>query len=297
MKVLVTGREGQLVRSLAARANQYPGLTLQTLGRPELDLERPATILAALDAVRPDVVINAAAYTAVDQAEDDAERAFAVNGKGAGLLAEAARTVGARVVQISTDYVFDGSSEAPYAEDAATGPIGVYGRSKLDGEERVRAATPDHVIVRTAWVYSPFGKNFVRTMMTAARTRDEVSVVDDQRGSPSSALDLADGLLAMVQAWRDGSNRGIGQVYHLAGAGSASWFDVAVATFEECAHIGHAAATVRPIATQDWPTRAQRPKNSTLDCTRFRDAFGYAAPDWRESLKTVVGQIAASGAH
>ncbi|HEU0098286.1 MAG TPA: dTDP-4-dehydrorhamnose reductase [Allosphingosinicella sp.] len=292
MRVLVTGREGQLARSLAERSAAIPGLSLETVGRPDLDLEDPGSIEAAISAAAPDVVVNAAAYTAVDQAEDEPERAFRINAAAAGEVAAAARRAGARVVQVSTDYVFDGTGQGAYAESAATCPLGVYGRSKLEGEQRVAEAAPDHVILRTAWVYSANGRNFVRTMLGAAARRDELNVVADQRGSPTAAGDLADGILALAAAWRERPRLGLGGVYHLAGAGEASWFDFATAIFEEAARHGLPTAAVKPIRTADWPTRAARPANSVLDSGRFAADFGYRAPPWRRSTAAVVAELA-----
>src|SRR3954453_4421736 len=199
MKVIVTGATGQLGRSLMERARDFAGIELIALSRQELDLEQPGSAAAAITEAAPDVVINAAAYTAVDQAEDEPERAFRINGDAAGEVAEAAARVGAAVIQLSTDYVFDGRGEGPYRDAAPVNPLGVYGRSKLAGEEQVRAANPRQAIIRTAWVYSPFGRNFVKSIMAAAGVRGLLTVVDDQRGSPSSALDLADALLAMIE--------------------------------------------------------------------------------------------------
>lgn len=290
MKVLVTGREGQLARSLAERAKLHPSLTLVSVGRPQLDLEQPETIVSTINAAAPDLVINAAAYTAVDAAEDEPDRAFRINGAAAGQVASAARSVGAAVIQISTDYVFDGLSDSPYPEDAATNPQSIYGSSKLEGEHSVREANPDHAIVRTGWVYSPWGHNFVRTMMIAAETRDSVAVVADQRGNPSSALDLADGLLALARQWPGAG--GTDRTYHLAGTGEASWADLANASFAECARIKQRSAMVHGIAMADWPARAVRPRSSTLDCVRFEDEFGFRMPAWRVSLPAVVRRIA-----
>lgn len=285
MRILVTGRAGQLVSSLVERAQHDPDVSLVALGRPELDLERPGAAAEAIADSSPDLVINAAAFTAVDAAEDEPERAFRINADAAGEIAAAARAAGAPIVQISTDYVFDGASAAPYREDDPVAPIGVYGRSKLAGEERVRAANPDHLIVRTAWVYSPFGRNFVRTMMAAARDREELRVVADQRGNPTNALDLADALLAIARRWQSGT-------IHLAGTGAASWFEFASAIMAECARLGLPAARIVPIVTADWPTRAQRPQDSTLDCSRAASLFGVDMPDWRESLPAVVARLA-----
>lgn len=291
MRVLVTGAQGQLALSLARRAATVPGLELRTAGRPELDLERPETIEAAIRAAAPDVVVNAAAYTAVDKAEDEPERAFRINGAAAGEVAAAARRQGARVIQVSTDYVFDGTGEGPYAETAPTRPLGVYGRSKLEGEQRVAEANPDHVVVRTAWVYSPFGHNFVKTMLAAATKRSELNVVADQHGNPTAAADIADGLLALIGRWRERPDLGLGGTYHLAGTGVASWFEFATAIFEEAARLGLPAASVKPIRTSDWPTRAARPANSVLDSGRFAADFGYRAPPWRQSMAAVVAEL------
>lgn len=291
MRILVTGREGQLVTSLAERASERADISLIAAGRPQLDLEARETIRAAVAAAAPDLIVNAAAYTAVDQAEDEPDRAFRINAEAAGELAAAAREAGAGFVQISTDYVFDGSGEGPYREDAQTRPLGVYGRTKLEGENRVREVHPGAMIVRTAWVYSPFGRNFVKTMLQLAETREQLKVVGDQRGSPSSALDLAEGLLALAGRWHaDGA--GEGGTYHLAGSGETSWAGLAAFVFEEAARRRLPAATVEPIPSSDWPTRAERPRNSVLDSSAFARDFGYRAPDWRESVSAVVERLA-----
>ena len=293
MKILVTGRGGQLVNCLVERTAGRAGLEVLALGRSQMDLERPETLGEAIRAAMPDIVINAAAFTAVDLAEDEPEKARTINAEAAGAIAAAARECGARIIQISTDYVFDGTAEGAYSEDAPTNPLGVYGRTKCEGEARVREATPDHLIIRTAWVYSPFGKNFVRTMMHLAESRDTVSVVADQRGNPTSAYDLADGLIAVLEAWRNGGT-GLGRTYHLAGTGVTTWCGFAEAIFDQCRALGLPAARVEPIASADWPSRALRPQNSALDCSRFGADFGYRAPAWQESLKIVVGRLGKS---
>jgi dTDP-4-dehydrorhamnose reductase len=287
MRILVTGTEGQLARSLVERARLHPEVDLVTIGRPDVDLETPGSAAAAIERAAPDIVINAAAYTAVDQAEDEPDRAFRINSDAAGEVAEAAAKSGAAAVHVSTDYVFDGDGTGPYREDAAVNPLGVYGRSKLAGEEKVRAANPRHAIVRTAWVYSPFGRNFVKSIMTAAGVRDRLSVVADQRGSPSSALDLADGLLAMTKA-----GNGWGETYHLAGRGQASWCEFAREIMAQCAANDLPHVPVDPIRTEDWPTKAVRPRNSVLDSGKFEQAFSFAMPDWRTSLSAVVERLA-----
>ena len=294
MKLLVTGCHGQLALSLARQAAAIDWLEPVFAGRPELDLGRPETFAGAIDQVAPGVIINAAAFTNVDQAEDEPDLAMRLNGDAAGALARVARERNIPIIHISTDYVFDGVREGPYREDDAPAPASAYGRSKLAGEEQVRAATPDHLIVRTAWLYSPFGVNFVRTMMQLAESRDTVQVVADQRGNPTSALDLADGLLTVLEAWRHGGGTGLGRTYHLAGTGITTWCGFAEAIFDQCRVLGLPAAGVEPLASADWPTRAPRPRNSALDCRRFETDFGYRMPQWQSSLGAVVARLAAT---
>jgi dTDP-4-dehydrorhamnose reductase len=291
MRVLVTGREGQVVRALLERGAGVPGLELIAVGRPELDLAEAGSGAAAVRRIAPDVVISAAAYTAVDQAEDEPDLANRVNGDAPGELAAAAREIGAPIIHLSTDYVFDGCKPEPYREEDPVGPIGAYGRSKLLGEEQVRAENPDHLIVRTAWVYSPWGKNFVKTMMALARSRDQVNVVADQRGNPTSALDIADGVLAVLSSWANADRKGLGRTFHLAGTGNTNWCHLAAHVFAECARLGMASAAARPIATADFPTKAARPPNSMLDSARFAETFGYAAPSWQQSVRRVVERL------
>lgn len=290
MRIVVTGRTGQVASALRERAPA--GVTVVTLGRPELDLATPATVAPALAASAPDLVVNAAAFTAVDLAESREALALAVNGAGAGIVAQAAGRLGAPVIQLSTDYVFDGALDRPYCEDDPVGPVGVYGRSKLAGERAVAEATDDHAILRTAWVYSPFGGNFVRTMLRLAGERDEVAVVADQIGSPSSALDIADAIFAvaanLLARPADPALRG---VFHMAGAGEASWAEFAEAIFRERAGRGLRPVAVRRIATVDYPTAARRPANSRLHCARLGAAHGVSLPDWRGSLSACVGRL------
>jgi dTDP-4-dehydrorhamnose reductase len=292
MKVLVTGTNGQLARSLVERASSRRHLELVALGRPSLDLAKKGSAASAIEGTRPDIVINAAAYTAVDQAEDEPQLALRINAEAAGELAAAAASIGAPIIQVSTDYVFDGRSKEPYREDSPTHPLGVYGATKLAGEDRVRAANPRHAIIRTAWVYSPFSKNFVRTIIEAARARDVLTVVDDQVGSPTSALDLAEGLIRIVETWKESPQLGLGETFHLAGSGVASWFGVAEFIMSECHKHRLDTAKVLPIGTADWPTKALRPINSVLDSRKFEGAFGFAMPAWRESMSAVVDRLA-----
>lgn len=287
MRIVVTGAGGQLATALGEAAAGRAGIELVAIGRPELDLERVETIGPAVAGTQPDIVINGAAYTAVDAAEDEPDRAFAINAFGAAEVARAAAAAGAPVIQLSTDYVFDGSSSLPYDEHAPTNPLNVYGRTKLEGEQLVRAATPDHVIVRTAWLYSPFGANFVKTMLNLAERYEEVRVVADQRGCPTSALDLADALLHVATR----IERGLGQIFHLAGTGSCTWAELAAQVFEVSRAVGGRTALVTPISTAEFGARAVRPKNSVLSCAAFGETFDYQMPAWRQSVEPVVRRL------
>lgn len=291
MRLLVTGREGQVALSLAERASTSQDVEVIFAGRPELDLADLGTIAPAIKAVRPDIVVSAAAYTAVDQAEDEPELAFAVNATGAGEVARAAASVGAPIIQLSTDYVFDGSLDRPYLEDDATGPRSVYGASKLAGEEAVGGANPRHLVLRTAWVYSPFGKNFVRTMLLLASERDEVSIISDQCGNPTSALDIADAILAAARHLCQRTDFDQWGIYHLAGSGATNWAEFAEEIFRLSRSLGGPAARVRPIATSDYPTKARRPANSRLETIKLRRIFDHRMPDWRGSCRSVVERL------
>jgi dTDP-4-dehydrorhamnose reductase len=291
MKVLVTGRQGQLVQSLLERGQSWPNHELVAIGTPDLDLALPGSATAVVQSVRPDVVVNAAAYTAVDRAEDEPELAFAVNATGAGEIAAAAREVGAPIIHISTDYVFDGGGNASYREEDEVGPVGAYGRTKLVGEELVRAANPHHLILRTSWVYSPFGGNFVKTMLRLAGSRDELTVVGDQTGNPTSALDLADAIGVLLDRLSASSAADLASTYHVGGTGEASWADFAREIFAVSVEFGGPSAQVRDIATSEWPTTAKRPANSRLDSSKFRETFGFTMPDWRQSVRAVVSRL------
>lgn len=291
MKLLVTGREGQVVQSLIERTSQRSDLQVIALGRPELDLAKPETVHNAIEAIKPDFVISVAAYTAVDLAEDEQELAFAVNATGAQAVAETAKACNVPVIHLSTDYVFAGDADEPYVESDVTGPRSAYGRSKLEGERLVAQANPQHIILRTAWVYSPFGKNFVKTMLKLAEARDTLSVVSDQWGNPTSALDIADAIIQVADhlaATPDFSAYG---VYHLAGTGDTNWSGFARAIFSESARLGGSTATVTDIATADYPTKAARPGNSRLSTAKFQKAFNWSAPNWQLSLRDVVAKL------
>jgi dTDP-4-dehydrorhamnose reductase len=291
MRIAVTGQNGQVALSLLERAAAV-GIELVAIGRPALDLERLETIAPALTAVRPDVIVNAAAFTAVDLAESEEKTALKVNGVAAGAIAATAGKLGVPVIQISTDYVFDGDLDRPYREHDVTGPISAYGRSKLAGEQAVASATPNHAILRTAWVYSPFGKNFVRTMLRLGQDREEVGVVADQAGSPTSALDIADTVLAVARNLHarpdDGALRG---VFHMGAQGEAVWAEVAEAIFANAQNAGRSPVRVKRIATADYPTPARRPANSRLDSAKLAATHGVRLPHWRDSLTACVTRL------
>ena len=296
MRIAVTGRTGQVVTSLIERG-AAAGHEVIALGRPELDLADPASVLRALEAAAPDVIVSAAAYTAVDKAEGECELAYAVNSAGAGAVAAAAKALGVPLVHVSTDYVFDGTLDRPYLETDPTGPTGVYGASKLAGEQAVLAAHGDNsAVLRVAWVYSPFGANFVKTMLRLAGDRDEVSVVADRRGNPTSALDIADGILRVATNMVSNSYPELRGVFHMTAKGEASWADFAEAIFAASAARGGPSTRVRRITTTDYPTPATRPANSRLDCGLIAKVHGVALPDWHGSLETMVTRLHASTA-
>ena len=290
--ILVTGGTGQVAQALAAAAGRRD---LRVVGRPDFDFDRPQTLRAALDAVSPSLVVNAAAYTAVDKAESEPDAAWRANRDGPAALGAWCAERGARLIHISTDYVFDGLKGAPYVEEDATGPTGVYGASKLAGEQAVLALCPRAIVLRTAWVYSPTGKNFVRTMLTLGRTRDRLTVVADQKGCPTAAADLADAILAIAgQIAEAGWQARFAGVYHAAGSGWTTWFGLATAVFEAAARHGALVPAVVPITTAAWPTPARRPADSRLACEKLAATFGLGLPDWRGSLRRTVDTMLAT---
>lgn len=292
MRIAISGSNGQLALSLIERG-ALAGQVVAAVGRPTVDLalHDDASVLAAFAAVQPQVIVNAAAYTAVDRAESEPDLAFAINARGAGAVARAAVRLGVPLIHISTDYVFSGDKQVPYLEDDETGPTGVYGASKLAGEQAVLASGADTTILRTAWVYSPFGSNFVTTMLRLAGEREELTVVDDQRGNPTSALDLADAVLAVASNLLVSSAPELRGIFHAAGSGEASWADLAEAVFAASALRGGPAARVRPILTANYPTPARRPANSRLDCGKLERLHGVRLPDWRASAAVVVARL------
>jgi dTDP-4-dehydrorhamnose reductase len=287
MRALVFGTTGQVARELS-RSAPARGIALRALGRAEADLTDPDGCARAVRAADADVIVNAAAYTAVDAAEDDRATAQAVNAEAPGAIAAAAAAKGVPLLHVSTDYVLNGSYPGrPWREDDPVGPLGAYGASKLAGERAVIAATADHVILRTAWVFSAHGKNFVKTMLAVGRGRPEVRVVGDQRGGPTAATDIAAALWTIAEAWSDG--RGRAGIYNFAGRPDTTWADFAEAIFARTGWPERPRVTV--IGTADWPTRAVRPAYSVLDCTRIANTYGIEQPDWRPALDAVVEEV------
>ncbi|WP_424968586.1 dTDP-4-dehydrorhamnose reductase [Dinoroseobacter sp. S375] len=280
MTILVFGETGQVARELAARAPQAV-----CLGRGSADLSDPAACAAALHAASPSVVINAAAYTAVDKAEEEEDLATTINGAAPGAMAAAAAELGVPFVHISTDYVFDGAGTAPFAPDAAVAPLGAYGRSKLAGEEAVRAAGGTHAILRTSWVVSAHGNNFVKTMLRLGAERDALTIVADQVGGPTAAGDIAAACLAIAEQLV--ADPGKSGTYHFSGAPDVSWADFAREIF------GQAGLTcaVTDIPSAAYPTPAKRPFNSRMDCSSLEATFGIARPDWAESLSGILSDL------
>jgi dTDP-4-dehydrorhamnose reductase len=288
-RLAVTGLKGQVVSALISRAPK--DVEIIALGRPQLDLGLRHAVLATLRHARCDAIVNAAAYTAVDKAESEPDVAMRINGEGAGHVGEAAAELGAPLLHLSTDYVFDGALGRPYREDDPTGPTSAYGRSKLAGEQKIAAVHDDHAILRTAWVYSPYGANFVKTMLRLGETQEQVKVVADQLGNPTSALDIADAVVLLARRLVDDPSPALRGVFHLTGQGEASWADVAEATFAMAHACGRRPVTVKRIGTADYPTAAVRPANSRLDNAKLRAAFGVALPPWRQSLEKCVAAL------
>jgi dTDP-4-dehydrorhamnose reductase len=296
MRIAITGREGQVARSLQELGSRS-GHEIIVLARPALDLTAaPTSIMSAMESVRPEVIVSAAAYTAVDKAENEPELARAANETGPSAIACAARKLSVPMIHLSTDYVFDGNNSASYVEEDSANPQSVYGATKFAGEKAVLGEHANSVILRTSWVYSPFGNNFVKTMLRLARERDEVRVVGDQRGTPTSAIDIADAVLLIASellSSPDGSLRG---VFHLAGSGEASWAEFAQEIFAISAALGGPSATVQAITATEYPTMATRPANSRLNSDRLARVYGMKLPDWRHSLRDVVQRLVTADA-
>lgn len=286
MRILIIGKDGQVSTELARQAIEDETISeITQLGLDVVDLTKPETGAKAIEDHDADVVINATAYTAVDRAEDDEARALLINGDGPRVMAEAAAAKGVPFLHVSTDYVFEGSGTNRWVETDPTAPLGAYGRTKLVGEDGVIAAGGVYGIMRTSWVFSAHGANFVKTMLKLAETRDSLTVVNDQIGGPTAAADIAASLLIMAKAYHN--RTGESGVFHYAGSPDASWADFAAEIFTQAG----STMTVTGIPTSEYPTPATRPLNSRLDCSKIARVFGIPTPDWRKSLADVLRDL------
>jgi len=276
MVVLVTGAGGQLGQALQYIAQKHSGITFHFYGSSQLDIRSQESIHTIFEAIKPNFCVNAAAYTAVDKSENDRENAYAINVKGVQHLAEACRDFGTTLIHISTDFVFDGKKQTPYTESDPTNPQGVYGRTKLEGEDKVREVLKSYFIIRTSWVYSQFGNNFMKTMLRLAGERDSLSVVNDQIGTPTHAIDLAEAIVTIVLS----NSRNYG-VYNFSNEGTASWYDFARKIFE----VNNVTIDLKPIPTSQFPTPAKRPEYSVLDKSKFKSEFKKPIASWEVSLQ------------
>jgi dTDP-4-dehydrorhamnose reductase len=293
MTVLVIGCRGQVGRELM-EARLPAGLSAIGLSHDDLDVTDQDAVRRIVNRYGPMLIVNAAAYTAVDRAESERDAAFAINADGPAHLAEAATAAGIPLVHLSTDYVFDGAKQGAYTEDDEVRPLGVYGASKATGERAIRERLDRHVILRTSWVFGTHGTNFVKTMLRLGRERDRLQVVADQWGCPTGAADIAEGILGMAHQLLISPRRNAWGTYHFAGHGPTNWCDFAQAIFERAEPFWGRRPEVTPIATADYPTPARRPLTSVLDCTRFDQTFALPRRPWTERLDTVVRRLLAA---
>ena len=286
-KILVTGGNGQLGKELQELTSSYAGFEFHFLTREDMPIDQFELVRNFFNTLKPVYCINCAAYTAVDKAESEKELAFQINGEAVGVLAAVCRQHNTKFIHISTDYVFNGEGTYPYTENFPTDPINVYGASKLEGDNQAIQLNPDCLIIRTSWVYSSFGKNFVKTMLRLMNEKDEISVVNDQVGSPTYAADIADVILKLISdhdrkasEWKPG-------LYNFSNEGIITWYEFAVAIKE----ISNCPCDVKPITTSEYPTPAKRPAYSVLDKTKIQETFGIQLKDWEKSLETCIRKI------
>jgi dTDP-4-dehydrorhamnose reductase len=287
MKTLVIGRTGQLAVAL----KEIGGDDVVATGRPETDITNASALAAAIRAHQPALVVNASAYTAVDKAESEPDVAHAVNATGVKRLATVCAQHGLPLIHVSTDYVFSGVTGRPYQTDDPTAPTNTYGKSKLEGERAVAELCPRHLILRTSWVHSPWGTNFVRTMLRLASSQREISVVTDQLGNPTYAPNLAAAILVAGRLCIADSSNAPWGTYHVTDAGSTSWYGLACEIFRNAELRGLPRITVKPISTAEYPTPARRPANSQLDISSFQNQFGLELPHWREGVAACVNRL------
>jgi dTDP-4-dehydrorhamnose reductase len=287
LRILISGQHGQVSQALQTSLQDLGELIV--LGRDRLDLSQPESIRDVVRVIKPDLIINAAAHTAVDQAESEPELAFAINATSPGVFAEEAAALGIPFIHYSTDYVFDGSKEGQWNEDDTPNPLGVYGSSKLAGEQAIEKAGGQYLILRTSWVYSLTGRNFLLTMQRLLQEREKLTIVGDQIGAPTWAGTIAQSTRELIQRWRDGKPGAWG-VYHLTASGETSWFGFAEAIGKELIKAGKPCATLEPIPSSAYPTPAKRPLNSRLDCSRLHREWGVSQPGWHDAMLECLAQ-------
>jgi dTDP-4-dehydrorhamnose reductase len=279
-KILVTGANGQLGKDLKDLSSSYPQFEFVFLSREDMPINQFELVRTIFDTLKPTYCFNCAAYTAVDRAESEKELVFLINGEAVGVLAAICKEHNTKFIHISTDYIFNGEGTYPYTENFPTDPVNVYGASKLEGEKQAIQLNPDCIIIRTSWVYSSHGKNFVKTMIRLMNEKDQLKVVNDQVGSPTYAADLAEVMLRVIAAWKPG-------IYNYSNEGIISWYDFALAIKE----IANSHCDVKPISTSEYPTPAKRPAYSVLDKTKIQEAFGIQLKNWKESLAGCIEKI------
>ncbi len=290
MKILVTGTHGQVDTSIRS-CPSAKGHEIISIGRPEIDLSEYEKLKNAIINANPDIIISSAAYTAVDKAESEAEIAYAINALAPKAIGEAAAKLNIPVIHLSTDYVFSGDKPSSYDEDDKTGPIGVYGKTKLEGEKLLAAATPNHVILRTAWVYSPYGNNFVKTMLRLGESREELNVVADQQGCPTYAPEIARACITIAENLINDQAIELRGIFNLTGQGKANWAQFAKVIFSGAEKFGRKKIIVNEITTDQYPTPAKRPKNSLLSSQKLLDIHGIELDNWEKSTKECVKML------
>lgn len=287
MKILITGAYGQLGSEINALTSNFPNWAFLFTDVDSLDITDESAVQNYFERELPDFVVNCAAYTAVDKAETDSQTVEKVNAFAPKLLAKYAHKIGAKLIQISTDYVFDGTACTPYTETDEVNPQGVYGATKLRGEQNCLAENPDSIVIRTSWLYSTFGNNFVKTMLRLGKERSQLSVVFDQVGTPTYAADLAAAILSIIQITSKKTEKFLPGIYHFSNEGVASWYDFAKAIFE----IAQVECEILPVLSNQFPTPAKRPSFSVLNKSKFRETFGIEIPYWRDSLRDCLGKL------
>lgn len=283
MVVLVTGAQGQLGQALKAASVNFSDIEFYFAGSAEADVTNKESLEEIFSRLKPQFCINAAAYTAVDKAESEPEKAYAINVTGAVNLATACKAFGTVLIHISTDFVFDGSKEAPYTEEDATNPQSIYGTTKCDGEVAIQNILEEYYIIRTSWLYSQYSNNFMKTMLRLASERDTLSVVNDQTGTPTNANDLANAVIAIIHYNATAKDKNFG-LYHYSNEGQCSWYDFA----KEIFRVNNITINLKPIATANYPTPAKRPVYSVMDKNKIKHAFGLAINSWQDSLKAIT---------